>query len=303
MELARRQASSHFLDIVRYRDQANNLATAILPSRSRVFGSVSLAIPDIDGAPELAFIRAASWLYVHYFEAGRVSVRFLIQRTAREDEHMTLVHALRTWSQHHLDPTSHRDIQISVTCEQWFDGRCGTRLPRTDEHWGTLLESLLAEAAGFLAKLVELVSAVESAEERDIICQQWEDRLKRNWPAHRYHNVISAVAADIGRNELDPVAFYNRNGQVLRDRLKELSDDCDFETEVRKLVERALLTETARVLPITGLDVMDSFGLGPGPQVGRLLAHARKIYDDQPCSREVLLERMKAEYGESLPEG
>lgn len=300
MEATRRQASSNFVEIVRYRDQVNNLAAAILPSRSRVFGSVSLSIPDIDGASELAFIRAASWLYVHYFESGRIGVRFLIRRSAREDEHMTLVHALRTWSQHHLDPTSQRDIQISITCESWFDGRCGTRLPRTEEHWGTLLESLLAEAANFLAKLVDLVSAIESSEECDIICKQWEDRLKRDWPAHRYHGIISAVASDIGRTELDPITFYNRIGQVLRDRLSELSDDCDFETEVRKLVERALLTETASVLPITGLDVMNSFSLGPGPEVGRLLAGARKLYEDEPCNRETLLERMKAEYGRVL---
>ena len=34
-----------------------------------VFREVALRQPDVGGSPELAFIQAVSWLYVHYVEA------------------------------------------------------------------------------------------------------------------------------------------------------------------------------------------------------------------------------------------
>lgn len=105
--------------------------------------------------------------------------------------------------------------------------------------------------------------------------------------------MIAAVAADLGRNALDSVAFYERFARTLHTEVRLLSEDCDLDREVRKLIERALLTETAAVLPITGQDVMAFFNVSPGPLVERLLQCARRLYDQQPCDKDVLLERMK----------
>lgn len=294
-----RSPSSQLVDVVRVRDQVNNLAQALLPSRTPVFGAVSLPLPDVDGGAELAFIRAESWLYVHYFEVGRVSVRFLVRRNATGaarglgHEHLDLVHALRTWSQHSIDPTSKHDAAIAEVCESWFERMCGTRLPRTNEHWMTLVHALLDDAYVFLTLLLDLLAAIEGDDDRDVICRQWEDRLKRDWPAHRHHELIAIAATDLGRGALDPVAFYDRHGHVIREGLRLLSEDCNFEEEARKLIERAMLTETAAVLPITGRDVMDVFDISPGPQVGHLLERARRMYEEQPCSREALLLRLR----------
>jgi len=287
------------MELVRLREQINSLAEALLPSRAPVFDNVSLLLPNVDGVAELAFIRTASWLYVHYFEAGRVGIRFLVYRHASGSsqgarDHLDLVHALRTWSQHNINPMPQgRDARILVICETWFNVRCGTRLPRTEDQWASLVEALLTEARDFFNHLLSLLDLIEDDDDRDIICQQWEDRLKRDWPAHRYHSLIAVVAADLGRTAVDPVAFYSRHGQVIRDALKILDDDSDFGVEIRKQIEHILLTDTAAVLPITGSDVITYFGISPGPEVGRLLALARHLYDDRPCDRDQLLERMR----------
>jgi hypothetical protein len=151
----------------------------------------------------------------------------------------------------------------------------------------------LSDAQAFLRLLLDVLGAIENDDDRDVICQQWEERLKRDWPANRYHEVIAMAAVDLGRTALDPVAFYNRHGHVIREGLQLLSEDCDFESEVRKLVERAILTESGTVLPITGRDIMDAFDINPGPRVGHLLEHARHIYQEQPSDREVLLQRLQ----------
>jgi len=296
--------SSRLVALVRGRDQIDGFARALLSSGSPVFGVVSLSLPDVDGTPELAFIRTVSWLYVHYFEAGRVGVRFLVRRNARiasqghGDEHLDVVHALRTWSQHNINLAGEHNARIASTCEDWFANRCGTRLPRVDGHWTALLDALLGDAQAFFVRLLDSLDVIETDDNRDVICQQWEDRLRRDWPAHRYHELIATVSFDLGREALDSAAFYDRHGHTIRDGLRLLSEDCDLEAEARKLVERALLVELASVLPITGRDVMEYFGIGPGPDVGRLLECARRLHEDQPSEWEALLVRMKEECSE-----
>ena len=291
-------ASSRLMDVVRRREQLDTFTQLLLPSASRLFGGVSLPLPDVDGGPELAFLRTASWLYVHYFEAGRVGVRFLVRRNVTAsppghgDEHLNVVNALRTWTQHNIDFLSAHDARLTEVTTAWFEKGCGTRLPRTDSHWALLLQTLLVEAQAFLDRLLDLVTSIERDDDCAVICEQWEARLKRDWPAHRFHELISVVAADIGRAALDPVAFHNRHGGSYRDALRLLSEDCDIDVEARKLVERTLLAESDDVLPITGLEVMASFGIPPGPDVGRLLEVGRRLYREQPCTADVLLQRM-----------
>lgn len=291
-------AARGLVEVVRLRDQADQLAEALLPSRSRVFAEVSLPLPNLEGSSELAFIRTTSWLYVHYFEVGRVSVRFLVRRGDRQpgsrhgDSHLDAVHALRTHLEHSLDPTSKSDVAIANACSSWFEANCGTRLPRTENHWRELCAALINEARAFLLRLRELLGQIEHDTDRAIILRQWEDRLERDWPAHRFHELIATVAADIGRDALEPVVFFSRHASTLSEGMRLLREDCDFQIEARKLVERAMLSETSSVLPVTGQDLMDAFQIPPGPEVGRLLGVVRSLYEASPCGREELLQRV-----------
>lgn len=294
--------SSRLVDVLRLREQLNTLGQALLPSRSPVFRAVSLATPDVEGAAELAFIRADSWLYSHYFEVGRVGVRFLIRRNATSassrdqgHEHLDLVHALRTWSQHSIEPLSgHHDARIAEICETWFERNSSTRLPRSEAHWHMLLEALLTEAQDFFALLLELLTKIEGDSDRDVVCQQWEDRLNRDWPAHRYHNLIAVAASDLGRTSLDPVVFYQRYGQHIRDAISLLSDESNLETEARKQIELLLIRETLATLPITGTDVIETFQISPGPLVGQVLRCALRFYEAEPCDKDTLLHRIRS---------
>lgn len=289
------------VEVVRLRDQVDQLAEALLPSRSRVFGGVSLPLPNLEGSSELAFIRTTSWLYVHYFEVGRVGVRFLVRRGDRQagsrhgDSHLDAVHALRTHLEHSLDPRSQSDIAIVDACSSWFEASCGTRLPRSENHWSGLCTALIHEARAFILRLRELLGQIEHDTDRALILRQWEDRLERDWPAHRFHELIATVAADVGREAVDPVAFFGRHGASFSEGMRLLREDCDFEVEARKFVEKALLSDAISVLPITGQDIMDAFNIPPGPEVGRLLQLARSSYEAEPCDGRDLLARVAHE--------
>jgi hypothetical protein len=255
-------------------------------------------MPEIDGAAELAFIRTASWLYSHYFEAGRIGVKFLTGRQAsgesKSKQHLTLVHALRTWSQHNINPGgSDHDLNILKICSQWFETACGALIPRSESAWSKGLGALLQDACEFINELVNLIEQIRQDEARDEICRQWQDRISRDWPAHRYHQLIADAAGDIGQSDLDAQAFFSRQGHEIRKALALFSSEGDLEKEARRCIERILLTEFSQLLPITGGDIIQYFGIPPGPRVGELLMEARKIYETERYTRDQLLQRLR----------
>jgi hypothetical protein len=289
------QISSRLLAIIQRRESIDQYSSALLPSRQAVFGAVSVRLPDVNGPAELAFIRTASWLYVHYLEVGRISVNFLSQRSSSQfsKSHINVVRCLRTWSQHNLDVQSKSDALTTDTCSDWFQRNCGTRHPRLEEHWSTLCECLLLEAQSLFDQIEAEIERIEGEDCREQVLRQWEDRLNRTWPAFRYHELIQIVAADLGRTGVDPVAFFQRYGATFTSGMTLLVDDCDFEVEARKLIEKAMLSEVSSVLPLTGSDVMQEFEMPPGPEVGQMMSLARSIYEQSPCDKQALLARLK----------
>ncbi|MFF8243684.1 HD domain-containing protein [Streptomyces griseus] len=285
------------VEFVRLRERIDDLSRALLASATPVFGTVSLSTPNVDASPELAFIRTASWLYSHYKEAGRVGVKFLMDRPAVQSlpevrAHERLVHALRTWSQHTINPApGNHDRGILKTCTDWFEEACAVLLPSSDEDWGRALSVLLADSCAFVSQLTKQVEDIRADDARSQICQQWEDRITRDWPAYRFHEIVSTVANDMGRNTVDPVALFRRSENEIR-RVLRITKDSDLEFAARQCIERVLLTEISKLLPITGRDIIDTLGVEPGRRVGELLQEARKIYEEGHCTRDQLIERL-----------
>ena len=152
-----------------------------------------------------------------------------------------------------------------------------------------------SEAYRFLEALLQTIRNIEQDESRQEICHAWLFRIQRYRPPHAFDELIIIIAADMGRENLDPLQLRTRFYDKWTQELALLKTDYDFEVEARKLIEHALLTATARVLPITGKDIMEEFNIPPGPQIGELLERARRLYEAEPCSRPVLLERLRQE--------
>ena len=102
---------------------------------------------------ELGFIRTASWLFVLYYEAGRVNRQFLEQLlpaynldAGSQRQHSLIIEAMRTYLQHNLDIKETHDKDIIFVCNGWFAANCGTAVPDRDEEWLRCLYALLAES-------------------------------------------------------------------------------------------------------------------------------------------------------------
>ena len=286
-------------DLLQNTAEVNRVAARLNNTDYGVFAPSSLDRPRLHPA-ELGFIRVSSWLYVQYFEVGKVGVEFLASRfaaygvdaDARSVDHHRLVGKMRTFLQHNLNSLRQRDREIQITCETWLESHCSASLPVTEQEWALCLVAILEEATRFQSTLLLTVRSIEEDESVEQICKDWDFRLSRYHPPHEFDAVVSEVAFDMGRAHLDVERFRARHFDEWTRGLRLLEPEYDFRNEARKLIEQSLIAGSAPVLPITGKDIMAEFALTPGPEIGELLKEARRIFDDGPCSREELLRQL-----------
>lgn len=306
-----RPAGDMMYDILLLKDEINRVALQfheIDGIEDGVFGYLSLSRPRFSSA-EAGFLRVVSWLYVTYREAAGINIEFLKERLSAygldpdgdASAHYTNVYNLRTFLQHNLDPARSRNRQVQEACTIWFKEQCGTPAPAEESHWANCLQAMLREAGYFFEAVRECIRRIERDESRDQILREWSFRRSRYHPPQEFDRVISIVANDMGREHLDAPRFRKRFYDAWTKDLQTRQPDYDFDTEARKLIEHALLSETAPVLPITGHDIIAEFGIDPGVRVGELLASARNVYEASPCSSADLLERLRQDVQATSP--
>ena len=293
-----------FEEVVRRRQRIAALAKSVLGCAA--FEELHVLLPDPTN-PEPAFIRAVSWLYCLYFEAGRVSLTYLrrlgegyslVDRLVTE-RHAEDVRCLRTELHHNLGIQESEQTTRS-TAEHWRRKACGTALPRTANEWRDCYNRLVDDAIGFLEAVESVVRHVESGgQEAQGHIEEWHRRLRRSWPASGFDPLIDDAKYRLGREALDTVAFRNRYVDKWRKHLELLDDEFDFKFEATRLIEKALLDEAGSVLPITGRDVIENVGIEPGPDVGLLLEEARRHFEENRCGKTELLAHLR-EYAVNL---
>ena len=279
-------------------------ADNLLEAHRAAFQDLSLRSPRF-APPELGFHQAVTWLYCFYYEAGRVSLPFLLERFAAyklaadggHEAHYKAVQRLRTYLQHNLSLESSEDLELQRQSERWFSTHCDSAIPGDEQEWTACLVSLLTEAQKFLQVAVECVREIERDESRRTIVEQWSFRLARYHPRHEFENLVAIVAHDMGQDWLDSRRLCGRYYDKWSRELRALSGDYVFQEEARKLIEQTLLSDAEVPLPISGQDVIRQFGIPPGPEVGRLLRKARTLYSERPCPTDTLMERLAGSEG------
>lgn len=286
--------------IVARAQEINRVASRLTGMEDGVFAPVSLEMPKFDPA-ELGFLRLASYLFVLYHEVGKVGVAFLVDRfdvysldgDGKLRKHCDAVKKLRTYLQHNLDPRKPHDKGIQEASECWLKEQCGTPIPGGELQWKKALTGVLEEAGRFLDAMLEAIRKIEGDESKEEICREWVFRVSRYHPPESFDELIFRVAADMGRDHIEPARMRRRYYEKWVEELSLLKPGYDFETEARRLIEHALLFGSTPVLPVDGRDIMEEFQIQPGPQVGQMLVEARAIYESAPCSREALLQKLR----------
>ena len=248
-------------------------------------------LPPAGDADEASFMRLVIWSYVLLFEAGRITIPYLLQlsnetsRTEASNISRNLIRSLRTWIAHNLGG-SERDRAISRDVIEWFQNHSSRYPPNTNDEWQNCFASVCSEVYAIVTccqSSVEVFSASDDGQDNIAALQQ---RLKRSWPLWKFHKIVSNECVILGAH-LDVHKFCEIHISKWRKYLETVPNDDDLQVYMTRIIERDILHHIEGILPINGQDVMNSFDdLDPGPTVGKILSRAREI-----CRQENIRDR------------
>jgi hypothetical protein len=271
---------ARFDELTRLVDDVNSRFRAV-SGEADLLPPTSLPLQS-DSAPEAGFLRLVSWLWSRYNETGRIALEALmsvssIALSAQSIDHLRDSELLRTFMQHHLDQAAVDDRRKMEQAAAWLSSHCGG-VPQDPDAWQSLLHELCDEAEGFLRDLGTVIERLASTELAPEFSQLLRARLDRTVPAHEVDDMIDELKPLYGLEYLDTRAFRDRNYQAWRQRMRLLAADRDARPYVRGLIDQALSQHVqAEPAPLSGDEIMDVFGLRPGPEVGRLKRRAEEL--------------------------
>ena len=252
--------------------------------------------PPVDGGGEISFFRLIAWSYALVFEAGRISIPFLLRLAGayeQQSESIQLIRALRTWSFHNLGFDSERDRQLSRLVHRWFLGACQRSPPVKDADWNCCFEQLCDLVGEVVKQCQQAVTVVlSSPDDGESVIEDLHNRIERFWPPHKFDALVLAVAVQLGVR-IDVVKFRTPRLAKWRSFLANIPEDDDPAEAIMRLMEHDLLEYEDGVLPISGRDVMAHLKIPPGPEVNAMLRHARELSGAGVRDKDELLKRLR----------
>lgn len=261
--------------------------------------------PPASEADEASFLRLTAWSYAMLFEAGRISIPFLLElnypgATAtiaqQHKQTRTDVQSLRTWLFHNLTFDENHGLNVRRIVSAWFVDTCEATSPTSKAHWRTCFRRLCIDVHALVRHCSVALSAVAtSPEDRDIVFDDLRRRLARDWEPYQFDIIVQDSAARLGE-KINAKAFRDRRLADWRRYISALPEDADLEQQMERLIDGEVVDHFRSVLPVRTQDIMDVLGLDPGPEVGRAIELARRIFELGVRDRDQLLSRVQDEF-------
>lgn len=268
------------------------------------FGEITLAPPKHD-SDELSFLRLAGWTYSFVYEAGRNAVRFLAEinppdagnSIEERRAHIEIIHHLRTWAFHSLGLDDSRDRELSRKVHVWFYDTCGKYPPNSEDEWRKcfrrLCEILLALSRHSMHVATPLCT--EGDPDREAILDAFRRQISRDWAPKDFDDLLTAACLRLGISGLDKTKFRNQRLKEWQQLVREYPDETTMRDAVVRRIEKDLLDHARQMLPISSIEIMEAFELGPGPQLLRAIRIAHASFEAGVVSRRELLDCINRE--------
>ena len=258
--------------------------------------------PPAGESDEASFVRLVNWSYVLLFEAGRVAIPYLLKMPSalpgtesQLQEARGLVHSLRTWSSHNIGFETESDKDVHQQVYGWFMGQGYVGSPDNSEAWQVCFEGLCTEVGTLVNHCRGAITrALSVAEEKDDFIADLRHRVDRNWPSHKFDELVSDACSRLALN-LDVRKFCQPRLTKWREFLETVPLDDVPEERITGMIEQDVLNHISNVLPINGSDIMIALNLDPGPEVGEALHRARRLHSSGIRDPERLLECLRKE--------
>lgn len=246
---------------------------------------------------EASFMRLVNWTYVLLFEAGRVAIPYLMKLPSNtggtaggRDKARRSVHDLRTWMSHNVGFSSEREAAITRRVGDWFLSRCEQIEPRSATSWRKCFGHLCEDVWTIVSHCQKAFDSIVRDED-DV--DDLRRRIDRSWSTEQFDRLVGDVCVRLSIANVDVPKFRSRRLAAWREVLDTVPADDDPRATVIRIIERDLLNHTSGILPIGGEEIMATLELGPGPEIGAALRHARELHDHGIRDREQLLQRVR----------
>ena len=254
--------------------------------------------PPASDSDEGSFLRLVAWCYVLFFEAGRVTVPFLLRQAADAEGQvcLRLVGALRSWCFHNLGFESVHDLERRRTVSHWMLITSGATTPRNADDWRACFNGLSSQATATVLRCnVSLTAILSLDEDRELILNDLRRRIDRNWEAHVFDRIVEDAAVRHGR-KINARAFREPRLDRWRGFVASLADDADLSREIERLIDDEIASHFRASLPVTTKEIIDVLHLAPGPEVGRAIEAARLLHASGATEAEELLAQLKSKW-------
>lgn len=268
-------------------------------------GDVNIQPPASDD-DEISFVRLVGWCYAVLFEAGRVSLLYLLRvpfvgeqedRRGHEDTRI-LVRTLRTALVHNLG-FADRDLDIRRQASRWFVDTCVATYPGSREEWSKCFSALCGSMLRLVLHCTAALNGIlKVGEDRDSIFEDLRLRLSRNWDAFQFDAITEDAAARLGER-INAKVFRERRVAAWREFLDALPEDADLSRKMTLRIEREVYDHFQSLLPFTTAELISELAIEPGPKVKRAVALARQLFEDGIRDRVLLLDRIRSQFGGS----
>lgn len=264
--------------------------------------------PPATSDDEVGFLRLTTWSYSLLFEAGRTSFGLLLAvapidgNVSALDKHkatLSAVQQLRTWLHHNLGFDSDRELSIRRAVSEWFLASCGATAPMSGDHWERCFNRLCGDVQELVSYSLDVLSSImRSVEDRDQVLETWRHRLRRDWEAHRFDQLVADAAARLGVS-INARAFRERRLPDWKRYLESIPESEDPIPKMERLIDAEVFDHQRAALPLGAKDLMQTLGLSPGPAVRLALECARDGYESGIRDGTALIEYVRGRLGDA----
>ena len=261
--------------------------------------------PPSGFADEASFLRLTAWCFSLLFEVGRYSVPFLLDlntnaaaATASETHKASRrnVQQLRTFMSHNLGFEEGHDMAIRREVSEWFVQTCGSAFPASADHWSKCFTRLAEDVCGVIRHCSEQLSFVlASPEDRELIIEELRRRLRRALQPHEFDQMVEDSAARLGQR-INARAFRQSRISGWQAYLAAQPDDADPKLELERMIDGQVVDHFRSQLPVRTEEIIDALGLDPGPDVGKAVEIARRLFSEGAVEKQDLLVALRAEF-------
>ena len=257
------------------------------------------------GHDEGDYYNNLSYFYSLFFERSDIYSGYIYQKINLYNLHygslkdgVSIIHDLRTYTNHSLDVNSSHDRIIINHTESWYFKITGNRKPSSNEYEMCLrnLECIVLDILNSIDVCIDMI--IEDGRLKDIEAELLNIR-DSYCPDCYIEKLFDEVLASLKIN-LNAHKLTKKYGHEIRSRIElySFSNQEERKTKIKLRIEEIIFSNKLEECPLGATKIMEAFSIEPGKELGELKKEAIEIAcDNRYLTEEEILSKLLTKHG------